>query len=147
MFGTLDDEFKYYNKHIILFEQNSEDTSTLKHQLTVVRSSLGAVNNTLADVEYNVNLMTEGINRVSTYMTNLNSETNEKTSILSAKIEFEEHILSAVRTVQRNVGLFIDSVTYLQKGVLQPKIACPFTPMEALRESPPSQKISPCLCQ
>jgi len=62
-----------------LFEQNSEDTNTLlRHQISVVRSSLGAVNNTLADVVFNENLMKEGMNRVITYMTNLKSETNEK---------------------------------------------------------------------
>jgi len=67
-----DDDAKYYNEQIKLFEQNSEDTNTLlKHQLSVVRSSLGAVNNTLEDVEYNENLMKGGINRVTKYMNTL----------------------------------------------------------------------------
>jgi hypothetical protein len=53
-----DDDATYYNEQIKLLEQNSVDTNTLlKHQLSVVRSSLWAVNNTLADVEYNENLM------------------------------------------------------------------------------------------
>jgi hypothetical protein len=48
LFGTMDeDDAKYYNEQIKLFEQNSEDMNTLlKQQLSVVRSSLGAVNNT-----------------------------------------------------------------------------------------------------
>jgi hypothetical protein len=55
-----DDDAKYYNDQIKLFEQSSEDTNTLlKQQLSVVRSSLGAVNNTLADVEHNENLLKE----------------------------------------------------------------------------------------
>jgi hypothetical protein len=67
-----DDDAKYYKEQIKLFEQNSEDTNTLlKHQLSVVRSSLGAVNNTLEDVEYNENLMKGGINRVTKYMNTL----------------------------------------------------------------------------
>jgi tetrahydromethanopterin S-methyltransferase subunit F len=38
-------------------EQNSEDmTSLMKQQLSVVKSSLGAINNTLSDVEYNEKL-------------------------------------------------------------------------------------------
>jgi phage shock protein A len=79
LFGNLDDDdTNYYNKQIKLVEQNSEDTKTLlKHQLSVVRSLLGAVNNTLADVECNENLMEEGMNSITTYMTNLKSETNE----------------------------------------------------------------------
>jgi len=42
LFGTVgDDDANYYNEQVKLFEQNSEDTNTLlKHQLSVVRSSL-----------------------------------------------------------------------------------------------------------
>ena len=137
-----DDDAKYYNEQIKLFEQNKEDTNTLLiHQLSVVRSSLVAVNNTLADVECNENLMEEGMNWVITYMTNLQAETNEKTSLLSAKLEVEGHILivnHAMLTVQRNLDLLTDSVTHLQKGVLQPQIASPVTPMEALIKSVPA---------
>jgi len=79
LFGTMDDDAKYYNEQIKLFEQNSEDINTLlRQQLSVVRSSLGAVNNILADVEYNENLLKEGISRVTEYMNTLRSETNEK---------------------------------------------------------------------
>ena len=49
LFGTIaEDDAKYYNDQIKLFEQNSEDMSTLlTEQLTVVKDSLEAVNNTL----------------------------------------------------------------------------------------------------
>ena len=62
MFGTLDnDDANYYNEQIKLFEQNSQDIhKLLKQRLSIVRSSLGAVNNILADVEYNENLIKEG---------------------------------------------------------------------------------------
>ena len=79
LFGTMDDDddAKYYNEQIKLFEQNSEDTNMLlRQQISVVRSSLGAVNNPLADVEYNENLMKEGINRITEYMNTLKAETN-----------------------------------------------------------------------
>jgi len=91
LFGTMDDDdAKYYNEQIKLFEQNSENTNTLlRQQLSVVRSSLGAVNNTLADVEYNENLMKVWINRITEYMNTLKAETNEKMSLFSAKIEVE----------------------------------------------------------
>jgi len=78
--GTTDeDNAKYYNEQIKLFEQNSEGMNTLlKQQLTIIRSSLGAVNSTLAEVEYKGNLMEEGINIITRYMKSLKSETNEK---------------------------------------------------------------------
>jgi hypothetical protein len=50
----------------------------LKQELSVVRSSLGAVNNTLADVEYNENLLKEGVSKVTECMNTLKLETNEK---------------------------------------------------------------------
>jgi hypothetical protein len=48
LFGKMyEDDAKYYNEQIQFFEQNSEDMNTLlKQKLSVVRSSLGAVNNT-----------------------------------------------------------------------------------------------------
>ena len=72
-------------------------------------------------------------------MTNLKSETNEKTSLLSAKLEVEGHILRvnhAMRTVQRKRDLVIDGVIHTQKGVLQPQIASPVTLMEGLIKCP-----------
>ena len=91
LFGTMDeDDAKYYNERNKLFEQNSECTNTLlKQQLSIVRSSLGAVNNILADAEFNENLMNEGISRVTEYTNTLKSETKEKTNLFSAKIEIE----------------------------------------------------------
>ena len=83
-FGTLDDdEAEYYNEQIKLFEQNSEDMNTLlKQQLAMVRSSVGAVNNTLADVECKKNLLQEGVNKVTEYMNTQKLETNEKNEFI-----------------------------------------------------------------
>jgi len=140
LFGTMDeDDAKYYNEQIILFEQNSGDTNTLlKQQLSVVRSSLGAVNKTLTDVEYNENLLKEGINRITKYMNNLKAETNEKISFFSAKIEVEGHILrvnNVMQTLQLNLDLLIVSVIQAQKGVLQPPIISPVSLMDNLIKS------------
>jgi hypothetical protein len=60
--------------------------TSLKQQLSVVRLSL-AVNNTLADVEYNENLLREGVSKVTEYMNTLKLETNEKNNLFSAKID------------------------------------------------------------
>ena len=66
--------------------------TSLKQQLSVVRLSL-AVNNTLADVEYNENLLKEGVSKVTEYLNNLKLEINEKMNFFSAKIDIEGHIL------------------------------------------------------
>jgi hypothetical protein len=140
LFGTMDeDDAKYYNDQIKLFEQNSKDTNALmKQQLSVVKSSLGAVNNTLADVEYNENLLKEGISRVTKYMDALRVETNEKINLFSMKIEVEGHMLrvnNAINALQRHLDLLIDSVVNAHKGVLQPQIVSPITLIEVLIKS------------
>jgi hypothetical protein len=79
---------------------------------------LGAVNNTLADVEYNENLLKEGVSKVTEYKNTLKLETKEKMNLFSAKIEIEGHIVgvnSAMSTLQRNLDLLIDSVINAQK--------------------------------
>jgi hypothetical protein len=137
LFGTMDeDDAKYYNDQIRLFEQNSEDMKTLlKQQLSVVRSSLGAINNTLTDVENNENLLKERMNKVTEYMNILKSETTEKMNLFNVKIETEGHILrinNELSILQRNSYLLIDSIIHAQKGVLQPQVVSPDALMEAL---------------
>jgi hypothetical protein len=54
-FGTLDEnDAEYFDENIRHFESNSEDTNELlKQQFYVIKSTLGALNITLADVEHN----------------------------------------------------------------------------------------------
>jgi len=95
LFGTMDDDdAKYYDEQIKLLERNLEDMNTLlKQQLSIVQSSLGAVNNTLAYVEYNENLLKEGVSRVTEYMNTLKLEIKKKMKLFGTKIEIEGHIL------------------------------------------------------
>jgi hypothetical protein len=143
LFGTMDeDDALYYNEQIKLFEQNSEDTNTLlKQQLSVMKSSLGAVNSTLVDVKYNENLLRVGISNITRYMGTLRSETTASLNLINAKIEVEGHILkvtNALNAVQRNLDLLIDSVAHAQKGMLQPQVISPTTFMESLMRSAPA---------
>jgi hypothetical protein len=110
----------------------------LKQQLSVVRSSLGAVNNTLADVEYNENLLKEGMGKVIKYMDTLRLETNEKMNLVSTKIEVERHILrvnNAINALQRKLDILIDSVMNGQRGVLEPQVISLITLMDVLIKS------------
>jgi hypothetical protein len=59
LFGTLDEnDAEYYDEKIRHFESNSDDTTELlKQQVYVIKSTLGALNVTLADVEHNDQLV------------------------------------------------------------------------------------------
>jgi hypothetical protein len=140
LFGTMDDgDAKYYNDQIKLFEQGSEDMTALtKEQLSVVKSSLGAINHTLIDMAYNEDLMKEGINKVTNFMNTIKYETESKLNIFSAKVEVEGHMLrvnTAINKLQRKLNLLIDSVVNAQKGVLQPQIISPVALMDILIKS------------
>jgi hypothetical protein len=108
LFGTVDDDdAKYYNEQIRLFEQNSVIMKKLLKQLYVVKSSLGAVNNTMTDV-YNENFLKEVISKVTEYMNTLRSETNANINLVNTKIEVEGHILrvtSAMNALQSYLDL------------------------------------------
>jgi hypothetical protein len=62
LFGTLDEnDAEYYDEQIRRFEANSDDTTELlKQQVFVLKTTLGAFNETLRDVEYNDKLMLMG---------------------------------------------------------------------------------------
>lgn len=71
---------------------------------------MGAVNNPLADVEYNGSILKEGIDTVARYMNTLKSETSEKVNLFSANIKIEGHILrvyNVMNTLQHNLDLLI----------------------------------------
>jgi hypothetical protein len=143
LFGTMDEaDARYYNEQIKLFEQNAEDTTILmKQQLYIVKSSLGAVNNTLSDLEYNERLLQEGIRIITGHMDALKTETQKIADIFGAKVEVEGHILrvnNAMSTLQRKLDLLIDSVGDAKKGVLQPQIISPCSLLEALIKSVPA---------
>jgi len=71
-------------------------------------------------------------------MNSLKLETNEKMSLISAKMEVEGHILrvnNAMTLLQRDLDLLIDSVINAQNGVLQPQVISPVTLMDVLIKS------------
>ena len=63
LFGTLDEnDADYYGEQIRKFEQNSEDmTHLLKQQVYVIKSTLCALNDRLADMEHNDKIMRNGL--------------------------------------------------------------------------------------
>jgi hypothetical protein len=136
--GTLDDkDADYHDKQIRKFERNSDDvTDLLKQQVCVIRSTLRAFNDTLADVEHNDMLVRKGLSAIQTYLDALSTETARKLDIFEAKFTTEKDITqvnNALTVFQRNIDLVLDSVLHAQAGNLQPQIVPPKLLLEALR--------------
>jgi len=140
LFGTLDEnDADYYDEQIRNFERNSEDTTDLlKQQVYVIKSTLGALNDTLADMEHNDKLVKKGLSDIQTYLDTLSSETARKLSIFEAKFMIEKHITqvnNALTILHRNTDLVLDSVLHAQSGSIQPQIVPPRLLLESLKES------------
>jgi hypothetical protein len=140
LFGTLDsDDADYYNEQIKRFEENGEDIAGLmKQQLSIVKASLGTVNETISDMEYNNGLVQKGLTELRQYMEGFIGKAEAKLDQISLKINAEGHIArlnNALISVQRNLDLVIESIINAQKGILQPQIVAPRLLMETLRKS------------
>jgi hypothetical protein len=140
LFGTLDDnDAEYYDEQIRKFEANSDDTTDLlKQQVYVLKTTLGAFNETLRDIKHNDKLMKKGLSDIQNYLDTLTSETAKKLSIFEAKFMIEKHITqvnNALTILQRNMDLLLDSVVHAQTGGIQPQIVPPQLLLEALRGS------------
>jgi hypothetical protein len=113
-------------KNIRYFGSNSEDiTELLKQQVYVIKSTLGALNLTLADVKQNDKLVKQGLTDIQTYLDLLPSETAAKLTMFEAKFMIEKHITQvniALILLQRIV---LDSVLHAQLGKVQPQIVPP----------------------
>jgi len=97
---------KYYNEQINLFEENSEDLTTLSKQwLHTLKYSLGTVN-TLTNVEFSEKSIREGILKVK--------ESGKTLRVNNAK-----------NRVQCNFDMLINSTVNSQKGIGQPQIISP----------------------
>jgi len=139
IFGTLDENYaEYYDEQIRQFERNSEDTTELlKHQIYVIKSTLGALNVTLSDIAHNDKLVKQGLVDIQTYLDSLSSETAPKLAIFEAKFIIETHITQVNNTLtllQTNIDLLLDSVLHAQAGKVQPQLVPPRL-LESLRES------------
>jgi hypothetical protein len=92
----------------------------------MIKSTLGALNLTLADVACIDKLVSKGLQ--SYKLDSLSSETTGNLSFLEAKFMMEKNITqvyNAVTLLQRNIGLLLDSVLHAQVGKVQPQVVAP----------------------
>ena len=104
----------------------------------MIKSTLGALNVTLADVEHNDKLVKQGLVDVQTYLDTPSSETAGKLTIFEAKFMIVKHITqvnNALALLQKKVDLLLDSVLLAQAGRVQLQIVPPKLLLESLRES------------
>ena len=142
LFGTLDEnDAEYYDEQIRKFEANSDDTTELlRQQVCVLKTTLGAFNGTLRDVEHNDRLMRKGLSDIQKYLDTLSLEAAHKLSIFEAKFMIEKYITqvnNALTILQRNMDLLLDSVVHAQTGGIQPQIVPPHLLLESLQGSYP----------
>jgi hypothetical protein len=142
LFGTLDNEdAAYYNEQIKHFEENSDDmTKLLKQQLGIVRSTLGTVNNTLIDMEYNQEKVKIGLVQIKKFLESVTADTDKKINALAAKIAVESHIArarEAMEALQRYLGIVLESIMHARQGILSPQIVSPQPVMDSLIQSMP----------
>jgi hypothetical protein len=140
LFGTLDEnDAEYYDEQIRKFEVNSDDTTDLlKQQVCVLKTTLGAFNDTLRDVTNNDKLMRKALTDIQNYLSRLALETTRELGLFEAKFTIEKHITqvnNALTTLQRNMDLLLDSVVHAQMGGIQPQIVPPHLLLDSLRES------------
>ena len=134
LFGTRDEnDAEYYEEQIRQFVRNSEDTTELlKQQVYVIKSTLGALNVTLADVVHNEKLVKQGLVDIQISLDSLSSETAEGKFMIEKRIT---QVNNALTLFQRNVDLLLDSVLHAQTGKVQPQLVLPKLLLESLRES------------
>jgi hypothetical protein len=108
----------------------------------VLKTTLGALNETLRDVEHNDKLMRKGLSDIQKYLDTLSSETAHKLSIFEAKFTIEKYITqvkNALTILQRNMDLLLHSVVHARTGASNHKLCrqiCSWNPyMEVNRSS------------
>jgi hypothetical protein len=107
----------------------------------VVKSTLGAINNTLTDMEYNQEKVKMGLIQIKSFFESVTSENQKKFNALAAKITVESHIArvkEAIDTLQHHLDMVLESTMNARIGIVPPQIASPKLIMDMLIQSMPS---------
>jgi hypothetical protein len=104
----------------------------------MIMSTLGALNDTLADILHNDKLVRKGLSDIQTYLDTLSSETARKLDTFEAKFLIQKNITqvnNALTILQRNTDLTLDRVLHAQSRSIQPQIVPPKLLLESLMDS------------
>ncbi|XP_046403237.1 uncharacterized protein LOC124168899 [Ischnura elegans] len=130
LFGTLDDaDALYYTGQIGNLEAENKDLLTIvKKQVTLMKSTISAVNQSLIDVEGNEKILSEGLRRLENYIDKITGELIDHTKYIILVLSGNEHVQQlsqAIGELSYQYNVVIDSLINAQKGVLQPQIISP----------------------
>jgi hypothetical protein len=110
----------------------------LSQQVCVIKTTLGAFNDTLPEIVHNDKLVQKGLFDIKTYLDSISAETARTHSIFEAKFLIEKHITqvnNALTVLQRNIDVVLDRVLHAQSGSIKPQIVHPNLLLESLRGS------------
>ncbi|XP_023723395.1 uncharacterized protein LOC111873154 [Cryptotermes secundus] len=113
-------------------------TKLLKQQLVIVRSTLGIMNNTLKDMEYNQEKVKDGLVQIKKFLESVTADEHEKINTLAVKITVESHIArarEAIDTLQRYLDVLLESIMQARQGILSPQIVSPQLVMDSVIQS------------
>jgi hypothetical protein len=82
----------------------------MKHPLTIEKATLGTINETISDLEYNSQVTRNGLMKLKSYLETFVTNTESRYSLLDVKITTESHIAHvnpALAAMQRNLDLLI----------------------------------------
>jgi hypothetical protein len=138
LFGTMDSEdASYYTDKISDLEREQADFLKLsKEQITVVKSTLRAINTTLRDVYENERVLSKGLENMARHVNEHDGEIKRmftSTSMLLLVNEHSAQLDRALGECRRDYEILIEAIINAKKGILQPHIITPAKIMNQMK--------------
>jgi hypothetical protein len=92
-------------------------------------------------MEYNQEKMRKGMTQIKQHLEAVTVENREKLNMIAAKVTVGSHIArvrEAVRTLQHQLDILLQSITNARKVIIEPQIISPKLILDALIQSMPS---------
>lgn len=130
LFGTMDeDDASYYADKISEIEKQQVDMLKLtKEQVTVVKSTLRAINSTLQDVIRNEDTLERGMESIEKQVNQQTGKIKELFSVTSLAIEMNRHSIllnNLIKETRQDYEMILSAIMNAEKGILQPHIISP----------------------
>jgi methyl-accepting chemotaxis protein len=130
------EDASYYTNKISDSEREQDEFLKLsKEQITVVKSTLRAINTTLQDVYENERVLSKGLENMARHVNEHVGEIKRmftSTSMLLVN-EHSAQLDRAVGECRRDYEILIEAIVNAQKGILQPHIITPAQIMNQMK--------------
>lgn len=130
LFGTLDErDAAYYTEQISKMEEDQSQFLKITQQhITLMRSTIAAVNGTLEDVAKNEKMLSDGLTKIKEMIDEETGKLIDKTQYIELSIKGHEYVSElsrAIDEIYRKTETLITAVINSQKDILQPQIISP----------------------